>query len=65
MPVIIAPPPPQQTRVIDPMLFECWSAVFDVGPTLKQQWVKASCLLGGMVIDSGDQPVSTMTMASA
>ena len=25
-----------QTRYIDPMLFECWSTVRDVGPTFKQ-----------------------------
>ena len=35
----------QQTRVIHPMLFYCWSTIFDAGPTLKQHWVKASCLL--------------------
>ena len=31
---------------IDPMLFECWSTVCDVGPTFKQHWVIGSCLLG-------------------
>ena len=28
------------------MLFQCWSAVFDAGPTLKQHWMNGSCLLG-------------------
>ena len=37
----------QQTRYIDPMLGECWSAVSDVGPTFTQHWVNVSCLLGG------------------
>ena len=36
---------PANTRGIDPMLFQCWVDVKDVGPTLKQQWVNASCLL--------------------
>ena len=28
------------------MLFQCWASVEDGGPTLKQPWVNASCLLG-------------------
>ena len=36
----------QQTRDIDPMLFQCRAIVFDVGPTIKQQWDNSSCLLG-------------------
>ena len=28
------------------MLFLCWASVEDGGPTLKQHWVNASCLLG-------------------
>ena len=28
------------------MLFQCWAGVEDGGPTLKQHWVNASCLLG-------------------
>ena len=28
------------------MPFQCWSIVFDAGPTLKQHWVNALCLLG-------------------
>ena len=29
----------QQTRGIEPMLFQCWSTVYDGGPTLKQHWL--------------------------
>ena len=36
----------QQTRDVDPMLFQCWASVEDDGPTLKQHWVKVPCLLG-------------------
>ena len=36
----------QQTRDIHPMLFQCWATVFKSGPTLKQHWVNALCLLG-------------------
>ena len=28
------------------MVFQCWPTVFDAGPTLKQHWVNAPCLLG-------------------
>ena len=36
---------PQQTRYINPMLVQCWSTVYDAGPTLYQHWVDVSCLL--------------------
>ena len=36
----------QQTRDVDPMLVQCWSIVYDAGPTLNQHWVDGSCLLG-------------------
>ena len=39
----------QQTRDIDPMLVQCWSTVYDAGPTLGQHWVDVSRLLGGAV----------------
>ena len=39
----------QQTRGIHLMLFQCWPTVFDAGPTLKQHWVKALCLLGDVI----------------
>ena len=35
-----------QTRDIEPLLVQCWPTVYDVGPTLKQQWLGVSCLLG-------------------
>ena len=36
----------KETRGIHPMLFQCWASVEDGGPTLKQHWVNAPCLLG-------------------
>ena len=36
----------QRTPDVVPMLFYCLTAVFNFGPTLKQHWVNASCLLG-------------------
>ena len=39
------------TRDIDPLLFKGWPAVFDVGPTIKQQWINVSCLLGYNTVD--------------
>ena len=30
----------------DPLVFKCWPAVFDVGPTLKRHCFNVSCLLG-------------------
>ena len=36
----------EQTRDIGPILFRCWPAVYDVGPTSKQHRVNISCLLG-------------------
>ena len=40
----------QQTRDIVPMLVQCWSTVYDAGPTLNQQWNNVSCLLGLMCL---------------
>ena len=37
---------PQQTRLIDPILDQCWTNVVDGGPTLVQHWIDVSCLLG-------------------
>ena len=34
------------TQGIQPMLLQCWASVALIGPTLKQYWVNASCLLG-------------------
>ena len=28
------------------VLFQCWATIFDAGPTLKQHWLNAPCLLG-------------------
>ena len=35
----------QQTRGLDPMLFQCWSRSVGGGSILKQHWVKSSCWL--------------------
>ena len=40
---------PQQTRDIEPLLVQCWPAVYDVGPTLNQQRFNVACLLGDML----------------
>ena len=32
----LKPDIPQETRDIQPMLFQCWASVEDAGPTLKQ-----------------------------
>ena len=40
--------PNQQTRVFEPVLFQCWASVVDGGPPLKQYWfhvVVFSCLV--------------------
>ena len=36
--------PAQQTRDIAPLLVQCWSIVYDAGPTLNRQWVNVSCV---------------------
>ena len=32
----------QQTRDSHPLLVQCWSSVYDAGPTLNQQWANVS-----------------------
>ena len=41
----------QQTRDVHPVLIQCWSSVFDAGPTLNQHWMKVLCLLGCVLED--------------
>ena len=36
----------QQTREIETLLVQCWASVVDGGPTLSQQCLNVSCLLG-------------------
>ena len=43
--IIVCVPTSQQTRDIEPLLDQCWSTVYDAGPTLIQQWLNVSCLL--------------------
>ena len=42
--------PAKQTQGIHPMPFQCWPTVFDTGPTMKQHWVNAPCLLGAVYV---------------
>ena len=45
---LVKPPKPsdQQTRDIEPLLVHCWASVVDGEPTMNQQWLNVSCLLG-------------------
>ena len=36
----------RQTRDIEPLLDQYWASVVDGGPTLNQQWLNVSCLVG-------------------
>ena len=47
----------------DEKLFECWPAVSDVGPSLKQleQWVNVSCLLGSAPVIYSRPNTATLT----
>ena len=45
----------------DAKLFECWPAVSDVGPTLKQHWVNVSCLLGSAPVINSRPNTATLT----
>ena len=40
---------PQKTRDINPLLAQCWSTVYDAGPTLTKQWVNILFLFGHSV----------------
>ena len=46
----------QQTRKLDPMLFQCWSSAVGGGPILKQPWVKSSRLLGSTQVSVYTHP---------
>ena len=43
----------QQTQYIEPMLGQCWPAVYDVGPTLTPHWINGACLLGTVLQNEG------------
>ena len=40
----------RKTRDIEPLLVQCWASVVDGEPTLNQQWLNVSCLLGCFVL---------------
>ena len=46
----------QETRGLDPMLFQCWPSDVGGGPILKQHWVKSSCLLGSTQVSVYTHP---------
>ena len=49
----------------DSKLFECWSAVSDVGPALKQHWVNGSGLLGRAPVINSRPNTATLTKCLA
>ena len=55
----------QQTRRLDPMLFQCWSSAVGGGPILKQQWVKCSRLLGCTQVSVYTHPSPTIIFSPA
>ena len=55
----------QQTRSLDPMLFQCWSSAVGGGPILKQHWVKCSRLLGSTQVSVYTHPSATIIFSPA
>ena len=55
----------QQTRRLDPMLFQCWSSAVGDGPILKQHWVKCSRLLGSTQVSVYTLPSATIIFSPA
>ena len=56
---------PQQTRRLDPMLFQCWSSAVGGGPILKQHWVNCSRLLGSTQGSVYTHPPATIIFSPA
>ena len=55
----------QQTRRLDPMLFQCWSSAVGGGPILKQHRVKCSRLLGSTQVSVYTHPSATIIFSPA
>ena len=55
----------QQTRRLDPMLFQYWSSAVGGGPILKQHWVKCSRLLGSTQVSVYTHPSATVIFSPA
>ena len=55
----------QQTRRLDPMLFQCWSSAVGGGPIVKQHWVKSSRLLGSTQVSVYTHPSPTIIFSPA
>ena len=55
----------QQTRRLDPMLFQCWSSAVGGGLILKQHWIKCSRLLGSTQVSVYTHPSATIIFSPA
>ena len=55
----------QQTRRLDPMLFQCWSSAVGGGPILKQHLVKCSRFLGSTQVSVYTHPSATIIFSPA
>ena len=55
----------QQTRRLDPMLFQCWSSAVSGGPIVKRHWVKSSRLLGSTQVSVYTHPSPTIIFSPA
>ena len=55
----------QQTRRLDPMLFQCWSSAVGGGPILKQHCVKSSRLLCSTQVSVYTHPSPTIIFSPA
>ena len=51
----------QRTREIEPLLFKCWPAVYDVSQTLPQ-WLNVSCLMGCPLVVIGSSQKTPKTL---
>ena len=55
----------QQTRRLDPMLFQCWSSAVGGGPIVKRHWVKSSRLLGSAQVSVYTHPSPAIIFSPA
>ena len=55
----------QQTRRLDPMLFQCWSSAVGGGPIVKQHWGKFLRLLGSTQVSVYTHPSPTIIFSPA
>ena len=55
----------QETRGLNPMLFQYWSSAVVGGPILKQHWVKSSRLLGSTQVSVYNHPSPSIIFSPA